>query len=120
MYKICIGCVLATLVVITETNLQLSTENRYHSRNISKSLNIIILQEFTTRAQTFNIYAKYHPSRKSNYDDILVEMLREMPPISVKMAVNQSVSSTLSSNFLILVDTLQSLRFLIQEVFMFC
>lgn len=117
MFKIYIVCVLATLLpIIMETKLQRNQEKEdlYHSRNISKSLNLIILQEFVTRSTKkstlFNIYAKYHPSRNSYFDDIVVSLLEGLPEISVKVSVNHTVNPKGTSNYLILIDTLESLR----------
>lgn len=117
MLKISIGLVLAAFAVITESQLpwELNRDEHYHSQNISRSIKIIILQEFAIRGNTFSIYGKYHPSRESHYDDIMVDMLSGLSEISVETAVNQSISSIWSSNYLILVDTLQSLRYLVQE-----
>lgn len=117
MLKISIGFVLATYAVITEAQQlwQLNLDEHYHSHNISRSINVIILQEFAIRGNTFSIYGKYHPSRKSSYDDIMVDMLSGLSEISVETAVNQNISSIWSSNFVILVDTLQSLRYLVIE-----
>lgn len=119
MFKISIVCVLATLTLIieiTETKLQHNQEEFYHHRNISKSLNLIILNEFANsdniyaRSPTFSIFAKFHPSRKRFYYDIMNTMLSGLPSISVTMASNHRVGANENCNYLILVDSLQSLR----------